>query len=160
MLSAQPEPFAPFLEEVKPMLPLHYEELALHKSAVPLSPQYHVYLERDAAGQVLCVTLRESGKLVGYFVGFVNPGLHYSTCLTLTPDIFFVHPDHRVGTGGLKLFRAVEREAKRRGVQRMFVGSKLHRDSSRLFEALKYEAVEVIYSKWLGDVPTLATGEA
>lgn len=40
MLTAQPEPFAPFLEEVKPMLDLHYEELALNRDKVPLSPQY------------------------------------------------------------------------------------------------------------------------
>ncbi len=141
------------------MLDLHYEELALHKSSVPLAPQYDLYLARDARGEVLCVTLREEGKLVGYFVGFVAPGMHYSTCLTLIMDIYFVHPDYRRGTGGIKLFKAVEAEAKRRGVQRMFVGSKLHKDSSRLFEALRYERVEVTYSHWLGETPTPAREE-
>lgn len=151
MLSACVEPFPPFLEEVKPLLPLHWDELALNKDKVPLAPQYDEYLLRDSKGMVLVVTLRETGKLVGYFVGFVAPGLHYETCLTLQMDIFFVHPDHRNGSGGVKLFKAVEREAKRRGVQRMFAGSKIHRDASRLFEALKYEPVETIYSTWLGD---------
>ena len=96
-------------------------------------------------------TNREAGKLVGYFVGFVAPGLHYETCLTLTMDIFYVHPDHRRGIGGLKLFRAVEKEAKRRGVQRMLVGSKCHADASTLFERLGYTEVERYYSMWLGD---------
>lgn len=150
MITAQPEPFPPFLDEVKPLLPLHYEELALNKDKVPLDPQYNVYLARDAAGEVMVITLRRDGELVGYFVGFVAPGLHYRTCLTLQMDIFYIAPEHRGGTGALKLFRAVEREAKRRGIQRMFVGSKWHRDASRLFKALGYEMVEIYFSKWIG----------
>lgn len=151
MLTAQPEPFAPFLEEVKPMLDLHYEELALNRDKVPLSPQYEEYLRRDALGMVVTITLRNDGQLVGYWIGFKAPGLHYSTCLTLHMDIFFVHPDYRDGSAGIKLFKAMEKEAKRQGVQRLFVGSKVHKDASRLFEALKYTKVETTYSAWLGD---------
>jgi len=146
MLTAQPEDFVPFLEEVKPLLPLHYEELALNKDYVPLSPQFDEYLRRDAKGMILTVTLRDAGDLVGYFVGFIAPGLHYSTCLTLHLDIFWCRPDKRDGTAGVKLFKAVEKEARRRGVQRMFVGSKVHKDASRLFDALKYTPVETVYS--------------
>lgn len=150
MLTAAPEPIAPFLDEVKPLLPRHWEELALNKDEVPLDPQYHVYLERDARGEVMVVTLRSAGALVGYFVGFVAPGLHYATCLTLTLDIFWLAPEHRGQMGGVKLFKAVEAEARRRGVQRMFVGSKCHLDASWLFERLGYERVEVYYSKFFG----------
>jgi GNAT superfamily N-acetyltransferase len=151
MLTAQPEPFPPFLEEVKPILPLHWEELALDKDEVPLDPQYDLYLQRDAAGQVMTVALRDAGVLVGYFVGFVAPGLHYKTCLTLTMDIFYVHPDHRGQAGGVMLFKAVEAEARRRGVQRMFVGSKCHKDASFLFQFLGYREVERYYEMWLGE---------
>lgn len=151
MLTAQVEPFRPFLLEVQDLLSKHWEELALNKDKVPLDPQYDVYAARDDAGQVMVVTLRDAGRLVGYFVGFVAPGLHYQTCLTLTMDIFWTHPDIRGGFGGVRLFRAVEKEAKRRGVHRMFYGSKLHKDASRLFEFLKMEPVEMYYSKWIGD---------
>lgn len=149
MITAQVESLTERLEEMKPLFPLHWEELALNKDKVPLDPQYEEYLRRDAQGGVLFVTLRELGELVGYFVGFVAPGLHYRTCLTLTMDIFYVRPDKR-GRCGVKLFRAVEAEAKRRGVQRMFVGSKCHKDASWLFERLGYEEVERYYSKWMG----------
>ena len=133
------------------ILPIHWEELALHKEKVPLDPQYNVYLERDAQGGVILVTAREDGKLIGYFVGFIAPGLHYQTCLTCTMDIFYVHPDHRGGGTGYHLFKSAEKELKRRGVQRLFVGSKLHKDASWLFEKLGYEEVERYYSAWLGD---------
>lgn len=151
MLTAMPEPFPAFLEEVKPLLPDHYAELALDQDRVPLAPQYDIYLQRDARGEVFCIAMRSEGELVGYFVGFVAPGLHYSTCLTLTLDIFWLKPEHRGKAGGVILFKAVEAEAKRRGVQRMFVGSKAHLDASWLFERLGYTKVETYYSAWLGD---------
>lgn len=152
MITAQVETLAGGgLDELKPLLPIHWEELALNKDKVPLDPQYEVYLAREAKGEVLFVSLRETGKLIGYFVGFIAPGLHYRTCLTLTMDIFFVEPTQRGRRGGIILFREVMREAKRRGVQRAFFGSKLHKDAGRLFEAIGFEPVETYYSAWLGD---------
>lgn len=150
MITAQVEAFAPFMKEVMSLLPLHYEELALDKDKVPLDPMFEVYQQRDSAGQVMAVTLRDKGALVGYFVGFVAPGMHYRTCLTLTMDIFWTHPSIRGGLAGVKLFRVVEKEARRRGVQRLFFGSKMHKDASRLFEFLKMDPVETYYSKWIG----------
>jgi GNAT superfamily N-acetyltransferase len=151
MITFAVESLTETLEELKPLFPAHYEELALNKDRVPLMPQYDIYLARDAEGQVLFVAGRDGGKLVAYFVGFVAPGLHYRTCLTLQEDIFYIDPEYRGHGGGVQLFLAVEKEAKRRGVQRMFVGSKLHKDASFLFEKLGYDPVEKYYSKWLGE---------
>jgi GNAT superfamily N-acetyltransferase len=152
MLTAAPEPWATLIEEMKPMLPDHYAELALNQDRVPLSPQYHVYDERDALGMVMAIALRDAGELVGYFIGFIAPGLHYSTCLTLQLDIFWIHPDHRGQKGGFMLFKAVEAEAKRRGVQRLFVGSKTHLPADFLFEKLGYTKVETVWSAMLEDL--------
>jgi len=151
VITAQVEPWSEFVKDAVELFPAHWEELALNKDKVPLSVQHDVYLAYEAAGQTLVVTLRQKGRLVGYFVGFVSPALHYSTCLTLQMDIFWTHPDIRGRMKGVKLFRAVEAEAKRRGVQRIFYGSKLHKDASRLFEYLKMQPVEVYYTKWIGD---------
>jgi GNAT superfamily N-acetyltransferase len=139
------------LENLKEHFPRHWEELALDKEQVPLDPQYEVYLERENRGQVLFVAARELGRIVGYFVGFVVPGLHYKTCLTLTMDIFWIDPEHRGSGAGYKLFKFVEKEAINRGVQRMFVGSKLHQDASWLFDKLGYTEVERYYSKCFGE---------
>lgn len=151
MLSAAPEPFAPFLEEVKPMLPLHYEELSLHKGRFPLNPNYDEYLRRDALGMVTAIVLRSAGKLVGYVVAFTAPGMHYQDCLTMTMDIYFVDPEYRGGNGGAIMFQALEAEARRRGVDLIFTGSKNHKDTSFLFGRLGYEAVETYHAKWMGD---------
>lgn len=138
------------VEEIQKILPEHYEELALNKDQVPLRPQWNVYKQREDAGQLLYVTARELGELVGYFIGFIAPGLHYETCLTCTLDIFYVRKDKRTGSAGVRLFRAVEAELKHRGVQRWFMGSKVHADASALFKRIGAEPVETYYSKWLG----------
>jgi GNAT superfamily N-acetyltransferase len=150
MITCHVESLTEHLPELMYLLPLHYEELALNKDKVPLDPQYEVYRERDAAGAVLFVTLRDAGELVGYFVGFIAPGLHYKTCLTCTMDIFYLRKDKRTGSGGVRLFRFVEAELKRRGVQRWFMGSKVHADASALFKRIGAAPVETYYSKWLG----------
>ncbi len=151
MITFEIESFTDNLPELKTILPLHYEELALDKDKVPLSPQYDIYEARESLGELIFVTARDNGELIGYFIGFINPGLHYSTCLTCIMDIFYIHPDHRGSNFGFKLFDFVEKELKRRGVDRWFVGSKCHLDASWLFERLGFERVEVTYSKYMGD---------
>jgi GNAT superfamily N-acetyltransferase len=155
MITFHVERLADELENLKPWFPIHWAELALNQDKVPLDPQYHVYLEREARGEVLFVAARDQGTIVGYFVGFVAPGLHYQTCLTLTMDIFWVEPEHRGSGAGYHLFKFVEQESRQRGVQRIFVGSKLHKDASWLFEKLGYQEVERYYSAWLGDLTWL-----
>lgn len=151
MITCHIESFIERLPELKQLLPQHWEELALNQDKVPLDPQYDVYFDREKQGELLFVCLREGGDLVGYFIGFIAPGLHYRNCLTCTMDIFYVRKDKRNGRAGIILFKFVEEELERRGVKRWFVGSKCHADASALFEYLGFNQVEVYYSKWLGD---------
>jgi GNAT superfamily N-acetyltransferase len=151
MITCHVESFIEMLPELQPLLPLHYEELALDQDKVPLDPQYELYFERERNGQLIFVTLREAGVLIGYFIGFIAPGLHYKTCLTCHMDIFYVHPEKRGGRAGIKLFKFVEAELKRRGVDRWFVGSKCHMDASWLFRYLGFEQIEIYFSKWIGE---------
>ncbi len=151
MITAHIESFEENLEYLKPLLPIHYKELALNQDKVPLSPQFDKYVATEKQGGLIFVTLRKAGQMVGYFIGFIAPGLHYSTCLTCQMDIFYVLPEHRGSGTGFQLFKFVEQQLKKRGVQRLFVGSKLHKDASWLFEKLNYTPVETYYSAWLGD---------
>lgn len=153
MITTHVESFTARLDELKPILPLHWKELGLDQDKVPLDPQYDIYVMREQAGQVMFVTLRQRGEMIGYFIGFVAPGLHYKTCLTLAMDIFYVVPEHRGARGGVMLFEAVKAEAKRRGVQRWLVGNKEHAKvhATALFEHLGFEKVETYYSMWIGD---------
>ena len=109
--------------------------MEINKDKIPLGFQFDVYDRHAEAGTLLVVTLRKEGKVVGYFWGFLIPHIHHKTCLTLMMDLYWVNPSVRgKGLPGVKLLREVEAEARRRGAQQMFFGSKLHKDSSRLFE--------------------------
>lgn len=159
MLSVQIESFIDRLHELKPLLPQHWAELALDRDKVPLDPMYEKYFELERENQLLFVTVREDARLLGYFVGIIAPSLHYRTCLTLTMDVFWLHPDLRDGDSldavdadmiCMDLFEKVNKEARRRGVKRCIFGSKLHKDSARLFEALGAVEIERYFSLWLG----------
>lgn len=151
MLTAQVEPFTPNIPEWKMLIPGHWEKLALDRDKVPLAPQWHEYRRKEADGSLLFVALRDRGRMVGYWLAVIAPALHYETCLTATMDVWNVLPEYESGTASMILMRAVEREYRRRGVQRSFVGEKLHRPCGRLYRAFGYEPVETYYSKWLGE---------
>ena len=151
MITAHVESFTANIAELQEVIPLHYKELALNQDKVPLAPQWDVYIAREKMGELLFVTLRSEGKLAGYFIGFIAPGLHYATCLTCIGDIFYVHPDFRHQGGGKTLFEFTEKELRRRKVNRWFVGSKLHQDSSYLLKMMGLEPCELTFTKWLED---------
>ena len=151
MITAQVESFTEQETELRGLIDRHYEELSLHKGRYPLSPQWHVYREREQRDELVFVTLRRDGQMIGYWITFVTPGLHYSTCLTAIMDIWFVSPDHVRGKAPLVLARAVKRELTRRGVNLWFAGSKNHKPCGPFLERLGFEEVETYYSMWLGD---------
>src|SRR5262249_19838929 len=126
MLTAQVEHLTPeALEEAKPLLPAHYDELSEHKLAgIPLDPQFDLYLAPAAAGQVLYVPLRDGGGLGGCLVSSVAPAMHSRSCLTARGDIFFVYPDKRGLDGGKLLFGTWIRECARRGIRLAQLGMK------------------------------------
>lgn len=159
MITYQLESFTQRLAELKPLLDEHWRELALDQEKVPLDVCWDIYEQRDALDGILFVTVREAGRLMGYFIGFIAPGLHYRTCLTLQMDVFWLHPDLRdedsiaqveAAMISEDLFKEVQRQARARGVQRIFVGSKLHKDASQVFERLGYTEVERYFSLWVG----------
>lgn len=153
MITAQVEPFMSQVEELKQLLDAHYEELALNRDKVPLSPQWDIYDQHEKGGRLVYVALRERGELIGYVISIIAPGLHYSTCLTAHMDILFVKPDRRDSgaRGALLLVDTLEAELRRRGVQRWFMGTKLHKDIGAIFRRRGFEAVEMTYTKWIGE---------
>lgn len=151
MITASVESFTDRLEELKPMFPTHWKKLAQDRDSVPLDVRYDVYARLEEAGELMLVALRDRGRMVGYWVAVVAPGLHYGRCLTAAMDIWNVLPEYENGVAAMILMREVEREYRRRGVRRAFAGEKIHRPCGRLYRAFGYEPVEVHYSKMMGD---------
>jgi GNAT superfamily N-acetyltransferase len=150
MITFAVEAFSDVYGELLPLLHEHYAEISTHKDhSVPLAPQVGAYEAREADGSLMMVVGRDAGDIAAYFVCFIAPGLHYASCLTCSPDIFYVRPDLRTGRAGVRMFRFIEDELRRRGVKRWAVGSKVAHDASALFRYLDFKPVETMYEKWL-----------
>ena len=149
MLTALPESFYRCREELALLFPVHWEKLAMDLDAVPLDPDYSTYLELENKGQLMLVTLRDTGRMVGYWCATVAPALHYQSTLTASLDMWNVLAEYETSVATMILMRAVEREYARRGVKRSFVGEKIHKPCGRLYKLFGYEPVELHYSKML-----------
>jgi GNAT superfamily N-acetyltransferase len=151
MLTSQVELIRDTLDEMRPMFPEHHRELGLLQDKMPLDPQYDIYLKREALGEISLVTIRDLGKIVGYWISFIAPGLHYRSTLTATMDILYIHPDYRNAGAGRLLGVAVELELRRRGVKMWWAGTKCNATIAGFLTLLGMTKGEEYFYRWLGD---------
>jgi GNAT superfamily N-acetyltransferase len=158
-LSFQWETVASTLEAgLEDLIALHWEEVALNKDAVPLSPDWSKYHLLERAGVLKVVGARLGKRLIGYDIFFVQPTMHYSSCLWAVNDILYLDPDHRKGLAGARLIRESEKMLKPLGVTKVIYHTKLHvhlghgkaRDTvGGLLKRLGYAHVEEVYAKMI-----------
>lgn len=140
------------LPEIEPLLQGHFEEVGANRAQLGYpNMDKSTYYAVEARGGLHIVVARSLGAIVGYYVAFVNVHLHYAHSLTALTDVYYIHPDHRKGSVGIKLFKEAERTLKARGVQRIFSGTKKSKDMSKLFEFLGWTHNENLFVKWIGD---------
>lgn len=147
LVYADCDPFA-FVEELKELFPLHYEELCVTKD-FPLSPDYDAYKRLADAGMLRCITVRADEEVIGYAIFIIQPHLHYMTCKTAFEDIYYIRPDFRKGRVGIRLFKYAEEVLKGIGVNRIIMHTKIHMDNSKLFEYLGYKWTDKLFTKIL-----------
>jgi GNAT superfamily N-acetyltransferase len=138
-----------FLDELKQIIPLHYDELCVIKE-YDLEPDYEAYTKLAEAKMLRCITCRNDKELIGYVLFTITPHLHYKSCMTAYEDIYFVKKEYRKGRIGIRLFQYAEKVLKERGVKRIVFHTKVHLDNSKLFEYLGYKFTDKLYQKLLG----------
>lgn len=141
-----------FIDELKDILPIHYDELCVTKD-FPLIPDYEAYGRLCVAGMLKCIVVRKDGELIGYAIFIVQPHLHYMTCKTAFEDIYFLQKEHRLGRTGIRMFQFAEDELRKDGVNRVIMHTKIHMDNSKLFEYLGYKHTDKLYTKLLKTEP-------
>lgn len=151
-LTIQHEPYHTFIADAEPLLPKHWQELALYQDDIPLQPDLAFYKRAAFAGMCHVWTVRQKSDnaLVGYAVYFIKAHHHYAGHKWAISDIFWLHPDYRRGGYGKELFATVERDLKELGVAVMHSTLKTeHPAAAFVLEALGHKKVEVGYSKKL-----------
>lgn len=135
--------------EMEALFPLHWAEVAVNRDVIKLDPDWPSYYALERAGQFHLLVCRVDGKMAGYHICFVRPHLHYRESLSAITDIFFIHPDYRAGRIGVQLFKESEKVLRARGVQKIFLGCKVSKDLTPLFERLGYTKIEFVFAKVL-----------
>lgn len=137
------------LEEMKPFLKLHWEEVALYKDKILLNPDYNKYYELEKIGILRISTARDEGKLVGYFISMIQPHIHYQDHLYAVNDILYLDESYRGADVAIGLFQFAEEDLKDLGVSVLIIAMKTAKPFDALCEALDYTNVERVYSKYI-----------
>jgi GNAT superfamily N-acetyltransferase len=138
------------LEEMKPILELHYQEVAMYKDKIPLDPDYSKYFMLEEEGVFHTVTVRDNGKLIGYFLSLIAPSIHYSQTVYAVNDILYVHPDYRASGVGQKMFSFAEKKLKEKGADVISIHMKTALPFDSLCEGMGYDYAERNYTKYIG----------
>ena len=99
-------------------------------------------------GLIFIVGAVQARNIIGYSVTFVLPDLHTSSVLA-SNDVIYLDPKHRLGMTALRLVRATEAEALRRGALIMQWNPLVDSRFSKLLSRLGYMPRSVTYRKEL-----------
>ncbi len=151
MITYQLECWDDYFRDCQDLWKEHYDEIAVMKDKIAMNPNVAIYKEMENLGILHILTARESGKMIGYHVTFVRPHLHYRDMLCGFVDAYFLSAGKRKGMNGVKMIKEAENSLKKRGVQKLFSGTKQAKNMSRVFEYLDWKLTEQLFTKWIGD---------
>jgi hypothetical protein len=150
-VSFQVEKWSDALPELRPLIPMLWDDVAIDKGRFVAKCAEETYATLEKGGVLHLVTARDDGKLVGYYVLFITPNIHYADSgLMAFTDSYYLLPEFRRGYTGISLFKFMEETLRAKGVVKAFTSHKIHRDRSRMFKFLGWQASDVVYSKILG----------
>lgn len=146
MITYQEEDPREFFDEVKPILDIYHEDL-IPEHDIPFEPNTEQYFNAYDCGNLVCITCRDSGKLVGITAFFLLPYLYSKHHRIAIEDLYYVSESHRKGSIGIRLLKEAEKVLKFNGASIINVVCKAHQDRTTLYERLGYRYTEKHFSK-------------
>lgn len=152
MMQYAQEKYDDVIDEIKPLLELHYNEIAKYKD-IPLEPDWSCYKAMESLGVLKIFTCRActeelgKGELVGYGIYFVKKHLHYTSALIANQDILFLRKDHR--GKGMRFINWCDEQLKAMGVTMTIQHVKATHNFGPMLERLNYELMDLIYTRRL-----------
>lgn len=146
MIEIKVETIDSWYRESIPLIYNHWQELGLDtdlKGDVDTAALRNM----EDAGFASVIVVRDEGKIIGYLLAVHHPHLHYqSSPPVYLVDMYYIAPEYRKGTG-VMLFKFMEGHAKNLGCIKIYLSCKVHKDHSRLFEALGYKLSDLAFIK-------------
>jgi len=129
------------------LLDEHYDELCVDKGALRLDPAWDRYESLIASGAMFALCVWIGSELIGYSACLVQPHLHYRRSIWAYNDVLFVRKQHRRGTIGVRLIKATEEEAAKRGANVMAWHAKEGTALQEILPSMSYRLQETIYTR-------------
>jgi hypothetical protein len=147
------ESFTHVWKEAQPLTRPHWEEIAKNKGLLRLNPDLEKYALLDRSGNLLLVTARFDGRLVGYFLWIVMGHPHYRHVLVAEEDLHFLSPEYRSGGAhgegrqyGFKLLEAARDAAIAAGAQLLTMREKVGHEHSSIMSGLGFSPADIVYT--------------
>lgn len=150
MITYQVEAWPDIVAAIRPLWQEHWLEVGSDRDIVPLDVDEDAYLHLHRIGELHVLTVRRDGEIVGYHIAIVRPHIRYRTTLVGITDVYYIRPDARCGMVGVNLFREAEKALARRGVLKLFTGTKKSLDMSPILARLGYREAETVHTKIIG----------
>jgi len=138
-------------DDCQSLIELHWKEVALNQKQIKLNPDWEAYHNLESQGKLKIFTAREGNLLVGYFVVILSTNLHYKDHVFATNDIIYLHKGYRKGFAGIRLIKFAESCLREDGVSVLTINTKVHRPFDKVLSRLKFNPIERVYSKYLGE---------
>lgn len=129
--------------DILPQIAAHWSELN-PSSDIPFNPDVRTYEECDAAGILRIFTARHEGRLVGYSIFYVRPGIHCRDVLMASHDALFVERSAR-GLTGARFIIWCDEQLRKEGVRTVSQNSRLDHDIGPMLKRLGYKPQEMVY---------------
>jgi hypothetical protein len=137
------------VQEVQPLLELHYRELCLHRDVIKLDPRWETYAALEQAGAFVVLTAREGEELIGYNAFFFNRHMHYGGFTVAQNDVLFLHPAFRRGTTALRFLDFSEQQMRELDADKISYHIKFSMDWRPILHRRGYCDEEVMCAKLL-----------
>ena len=151
LITYHEEKLIDIIDEMKPLVELHYEEVHAYKGKVALNPDWDRYKFLDSINLMHTTTIRDDGVLVGYCVFMVAPNLHYKDHVYAINDVLYVSTELRHTTAAGTLLSFAEKCLQDIGVSVVTMHMKTHVPFDGLMTKLGYKKVEYVYGKYIGE---------
>lgn len=144
------ETYESLLDDIKPMLVPHKDELAVYED-IPLDPDYDFYRRAGEAGLLTFLTVREEGVLIGYAIFIVRLHAHYKGHRWALNDITWLHPNYRGAHIGAAFIAFWDKYFAEIGVNVVHVNTKTsHPALAYVLKQAGYKTIEHGHEKRIG----------
>ena len=156
-ITCGPERFANYIDELRPLVALHYDEVEQYSANFREGVDWEQYKGEDELGYLVSIMMRDDGKIVGYWGGNITHDQHNTLNgvrpLCLVQKVIWIMPKWR--NYARRLIAEVETIALDLGVAWVALGATPKNRAGAFYEALGYVPAETTYVKVLGDAQSV-----